>query len=95
MTLGRNGIELEIPVEDGALPAYLARPAAGHGPGVLVLHEAFGLVEHVRDVCDRLARAGLWSARLSSSSRPTSSAGAAPTTRSRRLSLRRGSRRRG
>jgi carboxymethylenebutenolidase len=58
MTLGRDGIELEISVEDGALPAYLARPAAGHGPGVLVLHEAFGLVEHIRDVCDRLARAG-------------------------------------
>jgi carboxymethylenebutenolidase len=58
MTLGRDASELQIPVEDGALPAYLARPAAGHGPGVLVLHEAFGLVEHVRDVCDRLARAG-------------------------------------
>ncbi len=58
MTLERDGSELELPVEDGALPAYLARPAAGHGPGVLVLHEAFGLVEHVRDVCDRLARAG-------------------------------------
>ena len=58
MTLGRAGSELEIPVEDGALPAYLALPAAGHGPGVLVLHEAFGLVDHVRDVCDRLARAG-------------------------------------
>jgi carboxymethylenebutenolidase len=58
MTLGRHGSELEIPVEDGALPAYLALPAAGHGPGVLVLHEAFGLVDHVRDVCERLARAG-------------------------------------
>jgi carboxymethylenebutenolidase len=58
MTLGRDGIEIEIPVEDGALSAYLARPAAGHGAGVLVLHEAFGLVEHVRDVCDRLARSG-------------------------------------
>jgi carboxymethylenebutenolidase len=58
MTRGRDGSELEIPVEDGALSAYLTRPAAGHGPGVLVLHEAFGLVEHVRDVCDRLARAG-------------------------------------
>jgi carboxymethylenebutenolidase len=58
MTLGRDGSELEIPVEDGALPAYLALPAAGHGPGVLVVHEAFGLVDHIRDVCDRLARAG-------------------------------------
>jgi carboxymethylenebutenolidase len=58
MTLRRDGSELEIPVEDGALPAYLALPAAGHGPGVLVVHEAFGLVDHIRDVCDRLARAG-------------------------------------
>lgn len=58
MTLGRDGSEIEIAVEDAALPAYLARPVAGHGPGVLVLHEAFGLVDHVRDVCDRLARAG-------------------------------------
>ena len=58
MTLGRAGSELEIPVEDGALPAYLALPAAGQGPGVLVLNEALGLVVHVRDVCERLARAG-------------------------------------
>jgi carboxymethylenebutenolidase len=58
MALGPDGSEFEIPVEDGALPAYLVRPAAGHGPGVLVLHEAFGLVEHIREVCDRLARAG-------------------------------------
>jgi carboxymethylenebutenolidase len=55
---GRDGDEFEIPVEGAVLPAYLARPAAGHGPGVLVFHEAFGLVDHIRDVCDRLARAG-------------------------------------
>lgn len=37
---------------------YLALPASGSGPGVLVLHEWWGLVPHVRDVCDRLAREG-------------------------------------
>jgi carboxymethylenebutenolidase len=33
-------------------------PPTGRGPGVLVLHEAFGLVDWVRGVCERLARAG-------------------------------------
>ncbi len=45
-------------MESGSLSGYVAVPAAGRGPGVLVLHEAWGLVDHVRDVCDRLARAG-------------------------------------
>jgi len=58
MTLGRSGADLEIPVAGGLLPGYLARPAGGHGRGVLVLHEAFGLVDWIRDVCDRLARRG-------------------------------------
>ncbi len=58
MTLGHSGSDLELPVESGSLSGYVAEPAAGRGPGVLVLHEAWGLVDHVRDVCDRLARAG-------------------------------------
>jgi carboxymethylenebutenolidase len=38
---------------------YLARPkASGSYPGVLVLHEAFGLVEHERDVARRFANQG-------------------------------------
>src|SRR5579863_7837161 len=42
-----------------AMRAYLARPkAAGTYPGVIVLHEAFGLVEHERDVARRFANAG-------------------------------------
>jgi carboxymethylenebutenolidase len=41
------------------MKAYLARPkAAGSYPGVLILHEAFGLVEHERDVARRFANAG-------------------------------------
>lgn len=37
---------------------FLATPAGGRGPGVLVVQEWWGLVDHIRDVCERLARAG-------------------------------------
>ncbi|MFN2520592.1 MAG: dienelactone hydrolase family protein [Candidatus Limnocylindria bacterium] len=40
---------------------YAARPksaAAGRAPAVLVVHENRGLLEHVKDVCRRLATAG-------------------------------------
>jgi carboxymethylenebutenolidase len=41
-----------------SVAAHVAVPASGHGPGVLVLHEAFGLDGFVRGVCARLAREG-------------------------------------
>jgi carboxymethylenebutenolidase len=42
-----------------AMRAYLARPKApGTYPSVIILHEAFGLVEHERDVARRFANAG-------------------------------------
>jgi len=37
---------------------YLAVPASGHGPGVVVIQEWWGLVPHIRDVCDRFAAEG-------------------------------------
>jgi carboxymethylenebutenolidase len=37
---------------------YLAVPAAGSGPGILVLQEWWGLVPHIKDVADRFAAAG-------------------------------------
>ena len=37
---------------------YLARPASGSGPGVLVLQEWWGLVPQLKGVCDRLAGEG-------------------------------------
>jgi carboxymethylenebutenolidase len=41
------------------MQSYLARPKTpGTHPGVIVLHEAFGLVEHERDVARRFANAG-------------------------------------
>lgn len=50
-------VEIEAP--DGPLSGYLARPSEpGEYPGLLVLHEAFGLVDHIRDVCRRFANIG-------------------------------------
>jgi carboxymethylenebutenolidase len=37
---------------------YLAVPPGGSGPGVVVIQEWWGLVPHVRDLCDRFAAAG-------------------------------------
>lgn len=43
----------------GAMPAHLARPEANEPRGaVIVVHEAFGLNEHIKDVAGRLAGAG-------------------------------------
>lgn len=51
--------ETTIEVKDGALPLYYARPAkAGAAPVVLVVQEIFGVHEHIRDVCRRLAHQG-------------------------------------
>ena len=59
---GRAGLvagEVRVPVADGALPAYLARPdGAGPFPMVLVIEEIFGVHEYIKDVCRRLAHAG-------------------------------------
>ena len=37
---------------------YLATPASGSGPGVIVIQEWWGLVDHVKDVADRFANEG-------------------------------------
>jgi carboxymethylenebutenolidase len=37
---------------------YLARPDSGHGPGVMVVQEWWGLVPQLQRVCDRLADEG-------------------------------------
>jgi carboxymethylenebutenolidase len=50
----RAGREIEFASGGERLRGYLALPP----PGVLVLQEWWGLVDHIRDVCDRLARAG-------------------------------------
>jgi carboxymethylenebutenolidase len=48
-----------IPTVEGPMDAWLARPAgAGPWPGVVVVQEAFGVNDHIRDVCRRFAREG-------------------------------------
>lgn len=43
----------------GGMPAYVARPAGdGPRPAVLVIQEAFGLNDHIRDVTRRVAAEG-------------------------------------
>ncbi|MCL7377988.1 dienelactone hydrolase family protein [Streptomyces sp. 35G-GA-8] len=37
---------------------YLAVPPAGHGPGLIVIQEWWGLTAHIKDIADRFARAG-------------------------------------
>jgi carboxymethylenebutenolidase len=51
--------EVEVPVADGHLPAYSARPeGSGSCPIVLVIEEIFGVHEYIKDVCRRLAKQG-------------------------------------
>ena len=50
---------IEFPINAHAAPGYLARPADRQAhPGVVVIQEWWGLVPHIKDVVERLARAG-------------------------------------
>jgi len=58
-TKGLAAGEVRIAVKDGEIPAYRAMPEGGkHLPTVLVVQEIFGVHEHIKDVCRRLAKAG-------------------------------------
>lgn len=58
-TKGLVAGEVKIPVKDGEIPAYRAVPASGKNfPTVLVLHEIFGVHEHIQDICRRFAKLG-------------------------------------
>ncbi len=50
---------VSVPEAGGAIPAYVARPAAGGRYGaVIVVSEVFGVHEHIQDLCRRLAKLG-------------------------------------
>ena len=58
-TAGLDAGETKIPVADGVLPAYYARPTgAGPFPTILVIEEIFGVHEYIQDVCRRFAKLG-------------------------------------
>ncbi|MEP7362796.1 MAG: dienelactone hydrolase family protein [Acidobacteriota bacterium] len=52
--------DVTYPSEDSSVMGYLAYPKSGPPkmPAVIVIHENRGLVEHIRDVARRVARAG-------------------------------------
>jgi carboxymethylenebutenolidase len=52
--------EIEFQTSAGSAPGYLAVPDGEHGPGVVVMQEWWGLDEHIRSVCDRLAAEGFY-----------------------------------
>ena len=58
MAESRQGRDITHDANGEAREAYLALPASGRGPAVVVIQEWWGLVDHIRDVCDRLAREG-------------------------------------
>lgn len=59
-TVGLTAGEVQIPVSDGEIPAYRAMPdkKGKKFPVVLVIHEIFGVHEHIQDVCRRFAKLG-------------------------------------
>jgi carboxymethylenebutenolidase len=49
---------VEVRTKEREFPAYLARPDAAEAPGVVVIHELFGLTAWIREVVDRFAQRG-------------------------------------
>lgn len=53
------GEMVQYPSGDKMIPAYLSHPKKGHHPpAILVIHEVFGLNDHIKSICDRLAAEG-------------------------------------
>ncbi|MGH7561409.1 MAG: dienelactone hydrolase family protein [Gemmatimonadales bacterium] len=52
------GQMIQFPSNGHTCSGYLAVPETGQGPGLLVLQEWWGLVDHITEVCDRFAREG-------------------------------------
>jgi len=60
-TAGLEAGEVQVPASDRPIPAYSAMPAQGGPfPTVLVVQEIFGVHEHIKDICRRLAKAGYY-----------------------------------
>ena len=58
-TAGLNAGPVLIPAGDREIPGYYAKPAGGGARAiVLVVEEIFGVHEHIKDMCRRLAKQG-------------------------------------
>ena len=52
------GTMVTYPANGSTATGYLALPPGGTGPGVIVIQEWWGLVDHIKDVAERFAKAG-------------------------------------
>jgi carboxymethylenebutenolidase len=52
--------DVEFPADGRTAAGYLAEPESGSGLATIVLQEWWGLEEHIRNVCDRLAAEGFF-----------------------------------
>jgi hypothetical protein len=51
--------QITYPSDGTNIEAFTARPRqAGRYPGIIVIHEAFGVDDHIRDIAGRFANAG-------------------------------------
>ena len=58
---GLDAGQVSIPVSDGHIPGYRARPAGRRdAPVILVIQEVFGVHEFIKDVCRRFAKLGYY-----------------------------------
>ncbi len=65
LTTGSDGLEageIKITTSSGEIPGYRALPLKPKAklPVILVVHEIFGVHEHIKDVCRRFAKAGFY-----------------------------------
>ncbi|HTA94304.1 MAG TPA: dienelactone hydrolase family protein [Polyangiaceae bacterium] len=65
LTTNSDGLEageVTIPTSAGDIPGYRALPLKPKGkvPVILVVHEIFGVHEHIKDVCRRFAKEGYY-----------------------------------
>ncbi len=52
------GSDVTFTINGQSGQGYLAKPAGGSGPAIIVIQEWWGLVGHIKDVVDRFATAG-------------------------------------
>ena len=49
---------VDVATSEGTLPLYVSRPEAMPTAAIVIVQEAFGLTDHIKDVTDRAAAAG-------------------------------------
>ena len=58
MTTAISSLWVSVPSDSGAFDAYLVLPPAGHGPGLVLFQEIFGVNAHIRALAEQYALDG-------------------------------------